>query len=132
MARSSSPRVRGLAGACRAGGGSPGFTPYGKPTRRAPAASRKVRRIQWSKRSGESVWERPLRSAPILPRPHSRNGRATVSQSGGFRHSRGRFAHRRLRERLELANIFVPEREQAVVHLAQGVEKHRNVDVLVV
>ncbi len=32
-------------------------------------------------------------------------------------------------ERLELPDIFVPEREQAVVHLAQGVEKYRYVDV---
>src|SRR5579863_4847255 len=65
----------------------------------------------------------PRQPPPASPLPRNRAqlscGDAAASSSAA------------LGERLEFADIFVPEREQAVVHLAQGVEKHRDVDVLV-
>jgi hypothetical protein len=76
----------------------------------------------------ESVWQRAFGDA--RPAPPARTG-ATVSRTSKAK-ARAISSAAALRKRLELANLFVPECEQAVVDLAQGVEKNRYVDGLIV
>ena len=99
------------------------LSPYGEPMGRTPAASRKVRREQGGKR-------RPFLQLASRPRNRRRStDRAALGESGVAAKCADASRLIALIDRLKFANIFVSESRSAVVHLAQGIQENRNVDV---
>ena len=127
IARSSSPLLA-VSPAHRPTAEAQLWSLYGKPMRRAPAASRKTRLIQWRKRWRGAL--RQKRSAaierrnPRLSCPGRRRKRGDAS--AGWRLSRDA-----LGDGLEFPDIFVLESKQTFVHFAEAVYEYRDVDFLV-
>jgi hypothetical protein len=107
--------------------------------RRTPAASRKVRLIQWRKRLKGDGWN----EAPGERLRRGGKPRRSPVTRGLRKERRLRKEKRRhleairsspllaLSDRVKLPNIFVPENERTFVHLAQAIQEDRNIDVLI-